>query len=257
MQRPVAVAGAFRAVPARPPLEHGAGDGLVSADDRVLREGDPVVAGDDDDVGQAQGPERGPELPAPAVHLVGGGPGDPEPGRHQAFRLRDGQFRLRGERQLLRDPRLLPPLRVRRPAVRHVHIEIDPGLPERGDQGGEHPGHAVFHLPGHPGMLRGDARGESSLSAGQRSRRTPVPARSGRRGHRAGRPAPGPAAARGAPPTTIDAGRAGPASGAAPHARPSGPAPSSSPASPATAPGCNPAPPRRSAAAASPGPAGR
>ncbi len=162
-ERPVAVAGALRPVPARPPLENGAVYCLVSADDRVLGEGDAVVAGDDDDVGQAEDPERGPELPAPAVHLVGGRPRDPEPGRYQAFRLRDGQLRLRGERQLLRDPGLLPPLRVRRPAVRHVHIKIHPRLPERGDQGREHPGHAVLHLPGDPGVLRGDARRASSL----------------------------------------------------------------------------------------------
>ena len=159
-QRPAAVAGAFRAVPAGPAFEYCFCYCLVSADDRVLREGDAVVAGDDDDVGQAQRPERGAELPAPAVHLVGGGPRGADPGCHQAFRLRDGQFRLRGERQLLRDPRLLPPLRVCGPAVRHVHIEIGPGLPEGGDQGGEHPGHAVLHLARHAGMLRRDARGE-------------------------------------------------------------------------------------------------
>jgi hypothetical protein len=158
-ERPVTVAGAFRPVPARPPLENGAVYCLVSADDRVLGEGDPVVAGDDDDVGQGEGPERGPELPAPAVHLVGGGPHGADPGRHQAVHLRDGQFRFRGERQLLRDPGLRPPLRVRRPALGHVHIEIDPRLPERGDQRREHPGHAVLHLSCHPGVLRGNARG--------------------------------------------------------------------------------------------------
>ena len=133
---------------------------MVRADDRVLREGDAVVAGDDDDVGQAESPERGPELAAAAVYLVGGRPGDPQPGCHQAFRLRDGQFRLRCERQLLRDPRLLPALRVLGPAVRHVHIEIGPGLPEGGDQDGEHPGHAILHLARHAGMLRRHARGE-------------------------------------------------------------------------------------------------
>ena len=59
-QRPVAVAGAFRPVPARPPLEHGVGDRLVSADDPVRREGDLVIAGDDDDVGQRQRPAARP-----------------------------------------------------------------------------------------------------------------------------------------------------------------------------------------------------
>ena len=65
-----------------------------------------------------------------------------------------GQFRLGGERQGLRDPGLLPAPQVLGPAVRHVHVEIDPGLPEGGDQRGEHPGHAVLDPAGHPGVLR-------------------------------------------------------------------------------------------------------
>ena len=45
---------------------------------------DSVVAGDDGDVGQAAPASAAPELAAPAVHLVGGGPRR-HPGRHQAF----------------------------------------------------------------------------------------------------------------------------------------------------------------------------
>ena len=163
-QCPVAVAGAFRPVPARPLLEHRIPDSLVSADDGAGGEGDPVVARDDDDVGQRQRPQRLPELPAPAVHLVSGGPGDPQPGRHQPFHLRDRQVRLRGERQRLRDPGLPPARRIRRPAPGHVHVEVGPGLPERGDQRREHPGHAVLHLPGDPGVLRGHARSRLSFA---------------------------------------------------------------------------------------------
>ena len=163
MQGPVAVAGAFRPVPAGPPLEHRVCYGLVSADDRVLREGDPVVAGDDDDVGQRQCPARVPELAAPPVHFVGGGPQGADPGRHQAPELIDGQFRFRGERQVPRDAGPAAALRVLRPAFGHVHVKISPCLAERGDQGREHPGHAVLDLAGDTRVLRRDARGGPSL----------------------------------------------------------------------------------------------
>ena len=157
-QRPVAVAGALRPVPAGPPLEHRVAYRLVSADDRVFREGDLVVAGDDDDVGQRQRPARGPELTAAPVHLVRGSPHGAEPGRHQPFQLLYGQFRLRGEHQPVRDAGLPAALRVLRPALGHVHVEIGPRLPGRGHQRGENPGHAVLHRAGDPGVLGRDAR---------------------------------------------------------------------------------------------------
>ena len=152
-QRPARVARSLRAVAGGPLLEHRLANRLVSAGDFVSRERDLVVARDDDDVGQAQAAERVPELAGPAVHFVGRGPQHPETARYQAFDLRDGQFRLGGERQGLRDARLLPAGRVLRPAGRHVRVEIDPGLPGRGDQRGKDPGHAVLDLPGHPGVL--------------------------------------------------------------------------------------------------------
>ena len=61
---------------------------------------------------QRQRAERGPELPGPPAHLISGRPQDPDPGLHKTPGLRDGQFRLRGERQLPRDPGSRPPLRV-------------------------------------------------------------------------------------------------------------------------------------------------
>ncbi len=160
---PVAVAGAFRPIPAGSPLEHRVCYGLVSADDRVLREGDAVVAGDDDDVGQRQCPARVPELAAPPVHFVGGGPQGADPGRHQAPELLNGQFRFRGELQVPRDAGLAAALRVFRPAFGHVHVKIGPRLAECGDQGGEYPGHAVLDLAGDARVLRRDARGGPSL----------------------------------------------------------------------------------------------
>jgi hypothetical protein len=162
-ERPAAVTGAFRPVAARPPLEHGARYCLVSTDDLVLRDGDPVVARDDDDVGERQRPARVPELPATAVNLVGGDPPEPQPRGCQASDLRDRDLRLRGELQALRDPGLLPAPGVLRPRVRHVHVEVAPGLPERGDQGGEHPGHAVLHLAGDARVLGRGARGGTAL----------------------------------------------------------------------------------------------
>ena len=54
-------------------------------------------------------------------------------------------------------------LRVLRPAFRHVHVKISPRLAERGDQGREHPGHAVLDLAGDARVLRRDARGGPSL----------------------------------------------------------------------------------------------
>src|ERR1035441_4620340 len=47
-----------------------------------------------------------------------------------------------------------------RPPVRHVHVEIGPGLPAGGDVGGEHAGHAVLHRVRDPGVLRCRARRE-------------------------------------------------------------------------------------------------
>jgi hypothetical protein len=76
---------------------------------------------------------------------------------HQPFQLAYGQFRLRGERQSLRDSGVPAALRVLRPALGHVRIEIGLRLPERGDQGSEHPGHAALRLPGDFGMLGRDA----------------------------------------------------------------------------------------------------
>jgi hypothetical protein len=163
-QRPVAVAGAFLPLPARPPLEHRAGDCLVSADGRVPGEGNPVVAGDDDDVGERQCPQRAAELAAAAVDFVSGSPQHARPGRHQAFHLVDGQFRLGGERQVMRDAGLAAAAWVFGPALRHVHVEVGPRLPERSDQGGEHPGDAVLHLPGDTGVLRRHARGGAAFA---------------------------------------------------------------------------------------------
>ena len=163
-QRPVRVAGAFRPVPAGPLFEHRLANRPVSACDLVLRDGDHGVAGNDGDVGQAERPQPGPEVAGPAVHFVGGGPQHPQPARDQALHLLKGQLRLGRERQALRDPGFLPALRVPGPAVRHVHVEIDPRLPARGDQRGEHPGHAVLDPAGHPGVLRRHARGRLPLA---------------------------------------------------------------------------------------------
>jgi len=54
-------------------------------------------------------------------------------------------------------------LRVLRPAFGHVHVEIDPRLPESGDQGGEYPGHAVLHLAGDARVLRRHASGRRAF----------------------------------------------------------------------------------------------
>src|SRR5579859_4618368 len=107
-QRPVRPAGAPGAVPGGPPLECRLANRLVSAGDLAPREGDHGVAGDDDDVGQAERPQPGPEVAGPAVDLAGGGPQDPQPARQQALYLLKGQLRLGRELQALRDARLLP-----------------------------------------------------------------------------------------------------------------------------------------------------
>ena len=160
---PVAVAGSLRPVPARPALEHGIAYQGVSTGGRLFGDSDAVVARDDHHVGQRQFPACLPEQAAAPVHLVGGDPAEPQPGGCQAPELRDRQVRLRGERQPGRDPRLAAALRVLRPAVRHVDVEIDPGLPEHGDERGEHPAHAVLDLPGDPRVLRGHARGGTAF----------------------------------------------------------------------------------------------
>jgi hypothetical protein len=161
---PVAVTGALRPVPAGPVLEHGIVYHPVSTDGRSSgSDSDAVVAGDDHHVGERQFPARLPEQAAAPVDLVGGDPEELQPGGCQAPELRDRQVRLRGELQPARDPRLAAALRVLRPAVRHVHVEIDPCLPGRGDEGGEHPGHAILDLPGDARVLRGHARGGTAL----------------------------------------------------------------------------------------------
>src|SRR5262249_5807299 len=44
------------------------------------------------------------------------------------------------------------------PPLRHVHVEVHPGLPGRGDVGAEHSGHTVVPPADAPGMLRRHAR---------------------------------------------------------------------------------------------------
>ena len=167
-QRPPSVAGAFGPVPGGPPFEHGAPRGLLRADRRgAPGESHPVIAGDDHDVGQEQGTARGPEVPRPPVHLVRGDPADPDPALDYGLDLRDRERGLGRELQAPRDPGLLPARGILRPAFGHVQVEPRPALPGRGDQRGEHPGHAVLGFPGHPGMLRGHAgSGRASLQVG-------------------------------------------------------------------------------------------
>ena len=144
--------------------------------------------------------------------------------------------------------------RSSRPPLRHVHVEVRPGLPARGDVGGEHGGHAVLHLAGaarRAAAPRTRWRPPSSAARSRRSRsrgRSGHPASSGSHAAaRAGSSPAGPASPTGRSP-------AGPASGASPHARPPRRSPSSSPASPATARSRTRTPPRRCAAAPAPGP---
>jgi hypothetical protein len=92
---------------------------------RPVPAGDHGGAGSNGDVGQAERPQPGPEVAGPAGFL--------------------------------------PAPRVPGPVVRHVHVEIDPRLPARGDQHSEHPGHAVLDPAGHPGVLRRHARGRLPL----------------------------------------------------------------------------------------------
>ena len=103
--------------------------------------GDPVVAGDDHDVGQVQRPQRGPELAAPAVHLVGGGPharGAPAAIRRLACAMASSGFVANASFPGI-------PAFARRcgsfaQQSGMYTSKSDPCLPERGDQGGEHPG---------------------------------------------------------------------------------------------------------------------
>ena len=161
--RPVAVARAFGPVPARAPLEHGVRHGLIGPGHRAGRQGNLVVTRDDRHVG-----EPGPggllaEFLAAAVHLVECRPCHGQPGRGQPAQLLHRELRLGGELQVSGDPGGSPARHVPRPAVRHVHVEVRPGLPAGGDVGGEHGGHAVLHLTGAPGVLRRHARGSVSV----------------------------------------------------------------------------------------------
>ncbi len=63
-----------------------------------------------------------------------------QPGRGQPVQLPHRELRLGGELQVPGDPGGPPARHVPRPAVRHVHIEVRPCLPARGDVGGEHGG---------------------------------------------------------------------------------------------------------------------
>jgi hypothetical protein len=157
--RPVAVARAFGPVPARAPLEHGVRHGRISPDHRAGRQGNLVVTRDDRHIGKPGLRGFLAEFPAAAVHLVERHPLHGQPGRGQPAQLPHRELRLGGEIQVTGDPGGPPPRHVPRPAVRHVHIEVCPCLPARGDVGGEHGGHAVLHLPGAPGVLRRHARG--------------------------------------------------------------------------------------------------
>ena len=156
--RPVAVAGSLGPVSARAPLERRVLHRLVCPDDRAGGQGDLVVARDDRHVGQPGLRRLLAELLAAPVHLVESGPAGGQPGREQPFQLVHRQLRLGGEHQVIGDPGVSPPGQVAGPPVRHVHVEIRPGLPPGGDVGGEHGGHAVFHLAGTPGVLRRHAR---------------------------------------------------------------------------------------------------
>jgi hypothetical protein len=162
-QRPVRQAGSLGPGAARAPLEHRVLHRLVRADHRPGREGDGEVARDDARVRQACLLACLAELAAAGVHLVERGPADGQPCRDQPPELRNCQIRLGRHHQVLRDPGCPAPVRVLRPPVRHVHVEVRPGLPGRGDIGGEHGGHAVLHLAGDPGVLRRDARGRVAV----------------------------------------------------------------------------------------------
>ena len=158
-QRPVRQAGSLGPGSARAPLEHRILYRLVRADHGAAGQGDGEVTRDDAHVCQARRLACLAELAAAGVHLVERRPADRQPGRDQPPELRNCQIRLGRHHQVAGDPGCLAPVRVLRPPVRHVHVEVRPGLPGRGDVCGEHGGHAVLHLAGDPCMLRRDARG--------------------------------------------------------------------------------------------------
>jgi len=162
-QGPVAVAGPFGSVPAGSAFEHRAGDGLVGPDRRAGGQPDLVVAGDDPHIGQAVLGGFGAQWFAASVDLVERDPPGRGSGRQLPVQLVHGQLRLGRELQVLGDPGGPTTGGIGRPALRHVHVEVDPGLPVRGDVGAEHGGHAVLHAAGAPGVLGCHARGGLAL----------------------------------------------------------------------------------------------
>jgi hypothetical protein len=88
----VRVAGALLSIPARPPLEHRILCCLVSTGSLVLCQGDHLAAGDDYNVGQAEGPQHVPEVRAASVDLIRGGPQHPNRGCSEALQPINGQL---------------------------------------------------------------------------------------------------------------------------------------------------------------------
>jgi hypothetical protein len=127
-------------------------------------------------------------------------------------------------------------------------------VPDGGDVGGEHGGHAVLHFPGAPGMLGSHARrGVPLLQMRGLVDRDPGPDQVATGVLPASR-RPVPAAPRAGPSSPAHRTAAGPASGPSPHARPPPPGSSNSPAPPATAPARTRTLPPRCGAAPSPRP---
>ena len=180
------VAGAFRPVPAGPLFEHRLANRPVSACDLVLRDGDHGSRRERwrRRTGRAPAarPGSSPDRPYTSSAAAHSTRSPPAIRRFTCSRASSG---LVANARPSGIPAFCLTLRVPGPAVRHVHVEIDPRLPARGDQRGEHPGHAVLDPAGHPGVLRRHARGRLPLDAGERSRRARARGRSRRAGHRA------------------------------------------------------------------------
>jgi DNA invertase Pin-like site-specific DNA recombinase len=115
----------------------------------------PVVRADGHDIAGAAFPDALAQVKAAVDLMGGGGPAGPDPVLDDGLGLRDRQVRLGRERQAPRDARFLPAGGILRPAPGHAGAGPGPALPGRGHQRGEHPGHAVLRLPGHPAMPRG------------------------------------------------------------------------------------------------------
>ena len=98
-----------------------------------------------------------PQLRAAAVDLVGGHPGERDPGAGRASDHLRAQRGPGDERRAVRDVRLLKPRLVTAPGLRKVEPEVQQRMRAGGDVRGEDDGLAVLYLPGDPGMLAGDA----------------------------------------------------------------------------------------------------